>query len=100
MGLPIGPTFTNTFWRSYQSVWLSECPAEFRCFFHRKYVAHSLCRRRMTFFFRHKMRVLFLNYLKTKHCNIKFAIGYEFNNKLPFLAAKLHKHDNRFECSI
>ena len=43
---------------------------------------------------------LFLNYLNTKHCNIKFTMECESNNKLSFLDCPIHKHDNKFECSV
>ena len=44
--------------------------------------------------------VTFLNYLYTKHCNIKFTMACESNNKLSFLNCLIHKHDNKFECSV
>ena len=95
MGLPLCPTFADSCMCYYESIWLSECPVEFRPAFYRRYVDDTFL------LFHHKDHwSLFLNYLNTKHCNIKFTMECESNNKLSFLDCLIHKHDNKFECSV
>ena len=95
MGLPLGQTFANIFMCFYESTWLSDCPAEFKPIFYRRYIDDTFL------LFRHKDHSnLFLDYLNHKHSNINFTMECESCDKLPFLDCLVHRNKNRFEYSV
>ena len=95
MGQPLGQTFANICMWFYESTWPSDCPAEFKPIFYRRYIDDTFL------LFRHKDHsALFLDYLNHKHCNINFTIECESCDKLAFLDCLLHRNKNTFECSV
>ena len=95
MGLPLAPTFANIFMCFYESIWLDECPLDFKPVFYRRYIDDTFM------IFKHHSHVpLFLEYLNSKHVNIKFTHEIENNNSLSFLDCKIFRNNGRYECSV
>jgi len=95
MGSPLGPTFANIFLSFHESLWLSQCPPEFKPILYKRYIDDLLI------IFSHQSHVpLFLNYLNNKHSNIKFSLETETNNSLPFLDILITHTDKTFTTSI
>ena len=72
MDLHLGPTLANAFLCHYEKTWLNECPSQFE---------PTVCRRYVDdFFVRFKSEEhlnLFVNYMNSKHKNIKFTFENE-----------------------
>ena len=67
MGSPLGPLFANIFLSHYESVWLNDCPSNFKPLFYRRYVDGCFI------LFRSPNHVIpFLHYLNSRHSKIKF----------------------------
>jgi hypothetical protein len=95
MGLPLGPTLANIFMCYHESSWLADCPDSFRPIFYRRYIDDTFI------LFRQLSHASdFLNYLNSKHPNIKFTMECENNGKLSFLDCTVSRHDNKFKCSV
>ena len=95
MGSPLGPIFANIFLCSHESIWLQNCPVEFKPLFFRRYVDDCF-----VIFRSHDHVTPFLNYLNSQHKNIKFTHESEQNNKLPFLDIFIEKADAKFSTSV
>jgi hypothetical protein len=95
MGLPLGPTFANIFMCFHETIWLNDCPISFKPVFYKRYIDDTFL------LFRCQSHVsLFLNYLNSKHTNIKFTMEPEVENKLSFLDCLVHRDGNSFKCSV
>ena len=95
MGLPLGPTFANIFMCFQEKLWLDACPVDYKPIFYRRYMDDSFL------LFRDQTHsLLFLNFLNSKHPNIKFTSESEINNKLTFLDCLVTRRNNKFETSI
>jgi hypothetical protein len=95
MGLPLGPTFANIFMCFHEINWLNDCPLLFRPVFYKRYIDDTFL------LFKHHSHVnLFLDYLNSKHPNIKFTFESESNNKISFLDIAISRHSNSFHCSV
>ena len=95
MGLPLGPSFANIFMCHHEKLWLSSCPSEFAPIFYRRYVDDCFV------IFRDRTHVdLFLDFLNSKHRNIKFTVEQESQGKLPFLDVLVRKEGGRLQTSV
>jgi len=95
MGLPLGPTFANIFMCHHEVKWLEDCPIEFKPKLYQRYVDDTFL------LFEHQSHAdLFLNYLNTKHCNIKFTIEKEADGKISFLDSCITRINNKFTSSV
>lgn len=95
MGSPLGPTFANCFLCYHETKWVSECPAEFRPVFYRRFVDDTFL------LFKDPLHIKqFQLYLNNKHSNIKFTVEQEIDGKLPFLDILLTKNDNKISTSV
>ena len=89
MGSPLGPTLANVFLCYYEKLWLDDCPLEYKPIMYNRYVDDCFL------MFRDVSHVdAFLDYLNTKHKNIKYTVEYENNNQLPFLDILITKQGN------
>ena len=78
-----------------EKVWLSECPVHFKPLYYRRYVDDTF----LVFSdFSHIQ--LFLNYLNSKHPNIKFTCDVEKDFELPFLDVQITRHNGKFCTSV
>ena len=95
MGLPLGPTFANIFMTYHEKIWLRDCPNTFKPIFYRRYIDDTFL------LFRNQSHVnKFLEYLNSKHPNIKFTHETENNGTLNFLDITISRQNNTFSCSI
>jgi hypothetical protein len=79
MGSPLGPVLANLFMGVHETTWL-ETYTGLGPLFYRRYVDDIFC------VFNNVADVSpFLEFLNSRHPNIKFTVEYEVNGKLPFL---------------
>ena len=72
MDLALGPILANTFLCHYDKIWLIECPSQFKPVVYRRYVDDIFV------LFKSKEHLkLFVNYMNSKHKNIKFTFETE-----------------------
>ena len=84
MGSPLGPTLANVFLCHYEKNWLNECPSQFKPVVYKRYVDDIFV------LFKSKEHLkLFVNYMNSKHKNIKFTFETEDSNNFPFLDVKI-----------
>lgn len=72
MGNPLGPTFANIFLCHHECIWLENCPTEFKPRMYRRYIDDVFL-----LFRNHDHVGKFLDYLNSKHPNIKFTCEIE-----------------------
>ena len=95
MGSSLGPTLTNAFLCHYEKIWLNECPSQFKPVVYRRYVVDIFV------LFKSKEHLkLFVNYMNSKHRNIKFTFETEDSNNFSFLDVKITRQNKRFVTSI
>ena len=94
MGSPLGPTLANIFLCHYETLWLDQCPIQFKPTIYKLYIDDTF-----TCFSDQSHFELFLDYLNSKHPNIKFTIEHSINNSLPFLDIRID-HDSSFSHSV
>ena len=90
MGSPLVPTLGNAFLCHYEKTWLNECPSQFKPVVYRRYVDDIFA------LFKSKEHVKLVNYMNSKHKNIKFTFETEDSNNFSFLEVKI----TRFVTSI
>ena len=95
MDSPLGPILTNLFQCNFEEQWMSDCPIDYKHFSHRRYVDDTFL------LFSSELRVTkFLNYLNSKHRNIKFNVEHEENNSLSFLDIKTFHDSRKFQTLV
>ena len=84
MGSPLGHTFANIFLCYHEPTWLSNCPADIKPSFYRRYVDDIFL------LFKTADQVeKFKAYMNTRHKNMKFTSETEVDDILPFLDIKV-----------
>ena len=96
MGLPLDPTLA-VFMCAHESKWSNDCPDSFKPVFFL-----STLRIDYTFvlFTSQNHAVQFLDYLNSKHPNIKFTIDAEKDGKISFLDVSVSRKNNIFSTSV
>ena len=95
MGSPLGPTFANAFLCKHENAWLNDCPEVFKPVLYRRYVDDCFL------LFREQHHIPeFLNYLNSRHNNIKFTAEHESDNRLAFLDVLVTRSNNILSTSI
>ena len=96
MGSPLGPVLANAFLSFHESQWLNSCPVEFKPLFYRRYIDDTFA------VFKSVSHVhKFLNYLNSKHPNMKFTVEVENSDKcLPFLDVSVCHREGKFSTEI
>ena len=84
MGSPLGPALANIFICSFESIWLRDCPNDFKPVFYRRYVDDIFA-----LFSSPDHADKFKEYLSSKHSNINFSVEKEKDDCLPFLDVKI-----------
>ena len=95
MGLCLGPTFANIFLCYHERAWLTDCPENFRPSFYKRYVDDTFLLFRQA-----DHAALFLDYLNSKHPNIKFTCEHESSGSLSFLDVNVSRSCNKFTTSV
>jgi len=95
MGSPLGPTLANVFLCYHEEKWLSDCPAQFKPSYYRRYVDD-------VFVLLQDANCLneFKAYMNQKHQNINFTSEVETENSLPFLDVNVMRHNHTFITSV
>ena len=84
MDFPLGPTLANVFLCNFEIRWMSNCPIDYKPISNRRYVGDTFL------LFSSELHVIkFLNYMSSKHRNIKFTVEREENNSFSFLDIKI-----------
>ena len=95
MGSPLGPTLANVFLCHFEKQWLSDCPQDF---------CPNICRRYVddisVTFNTYEQLKKFVEYMNTKHPNIKFTFEHEHNNSFSFLDVKICRKNNKLTTSV
>ena len=77
---PLGPTLANEFSCYFQEQWMPDCPSDYKPISYRRYVDNVFL-----LFLSELYITKYLNYMNSKHRNIKFTVEPEENNSLSFL---------------
>ena len=91
---PLGPLLANIFLSFHEIKWLNDCPVQFKPLHCRRYVDDSFV------VFRSCDHIPFLEYLNSKHPNIKFACEIEKDHCLPFLDVNIMFSDSLLSTSV
>ena len=95
MGSPLGPSLANAFLCFHETIWLNDCPEDFKPVYYRRYVDDIFA------LFRSPDHLeKFTSYLNSKHKNIKFTYEKESNDSLPFLDILISRSENGFKTSV
>ena len=95
MGSCLGPSLANAFLCHHEQIWLSECPTSFKPVYYKRYVDDTFL------LFKDINHISeFLEYLNSKHPNIKFTCEVENNDTLPFLDVLVSRKSGSFTTSV
>ena len=91
---PLGPTLAKGFLCYFKEQWMSDCPIDYKPISYRRYVEDTVLS------FSSELHVTkFLNYINSKHRNIKFTVERE-ENSLSFLDIKIFRDNGKFQTSV
>ena len=85
MGSPLAPVLANLFMGHHERNWINDFNGK-KPLFYRRYVDDTFC-----MFENENDAKLFLDYLNSRHNNIKFTFEIEQDNKIPFLDVLITK---------
>ena len=95
MGSPLGSILAYVFLCRFEKQWLSECPPDILPKVFKRYVddifGMFLCQSHLKDF---------VNYMNTKHPNIKFTSEFEENDSFSFLDVKITRRNNQLVTSV
>ena len=95
MGSPLSCSMANLFLCHFESLWLDNCPLQYKPLLYRRYVDDTFL------VFRSSHHVpLFLDYLNKQHSNIKFTSETESNDTLAFLDINISRVGEGFKTSF
>ena len=95
MGFPLGPTLANVFLCHFKEQWISDCPIDYKPISYRRYGDDAFL------LFSSELHVTkFLNYMNSKHRNIKFTFEQEENDSISFLDIKVFRDNGKFQTSV
>ena len=79
----------------FEEQWMSDCPIDYKPITYRRYVDDTFL------LFSSELHVTkFLNYMNSKHRNIKFTVEREENNSLSFLGINIFRDGGKFQTSV
>ena len=92
---PLGPALANIFTRSLESKWLRDCPNDLKSVFYRHYIDDIF-----VWFSSPDHAYKFMEYLSSKHPNIKFSIEIEEDGRLPFSDINTFRENDKFATNV
>ena len=92
---PLGATLANEFSCHFQERWMSDCPSDYKPISYGRYVDNVFL-----LFLSELYVTKYLNYMNSKHRNIKFTVEREENNSLSFLDINIFRNSGKLETSI
>ena len=87
MGSPLAPVLANLFMGHHEKLWLENFHGS-TILFYRQYVDDTFC-----LFNPDRDATVFLDYINSRHHNIKFTMEKQINYKLPFLDVLVDNHE-------
>ena len=95
MGCPLGPTLANVLLCHFEEQWMSDFPIDYKPILYRRYVDDT------SLLLSSELHVTkFLNYINSKHRNIKFTFEREESNSLSFLDIKIFRDGGKCQTSV
>ena len=94
-GSPLGSTLANPVLCHFEKQWLFDCPQDFFPNIYRGYVDDTF----VTFNSNEQLKK-FVEYMNTKHPNIKFTFEHEHNNIFSFLNVKISRENKKLTTSV
>ena len=95
MGSPLGSILAYVFLCRFEKQWLSECPPDILPKVFKRYVDDIF----EMFLWQSHLKD-FVNYMNTKHPNIKFTSGFEENDSFSSLDVKITRRNNQLVRSV
>ena len=95
MGSPLGPSLANAFLCHHETKWLNDCPEKFKPEFYKRYVDDIF-----VLFKRPDHIKPFVEYMNSKHKNIKFFFETEKDGKMPFLDVNVFRENGTFVTNV
>ena len=95
MGSSLGPTLDNMFLCDFKEQWISNCPINYKPISYRRYVDDKFLLSSSELYVNK-----FLNYVSSKHRNIKFTVKREENNSLSFIDIKIFRNSGKFQTLV
>ena len=95
MGSLLCPALANIFMCNFESIWLWDCPNDFKPVFCRRYVDDIFA-----LFSCPDHADKFKEYLSSKHPNINFSIEKEKDGCLPFLDVNIFRENEKFVTNV
>ena len=95
MGSPLGPILANACLCHFEKQWLSECPPDILPKVFKRYVDDIF----VMFLCQSHLKDV-VNYMNTKHPNIKFTSEFEENYSFSFLDIKITRSNNKLVPSV
>ena len=95
MGLPLSGCLSNIFLCYHESIWLENCPIEFKPLFYKRYLDNTFI-----LFNDASHAPLFLEYMNSKHPNIDFTMENEQACKIAFLDVLITRSNSRFNAAV
>ena len=95
MGLPLSPILANVFLCYHETMWLDNCPQDFKPLFFKRYMDDTF-----VIFNRPQDVDKFLDYLNAQHPNMIFTHEKEVDRKLPFLDCLVSRENGQFSTSV
>ena len=97
MGSPLRPTLPNAFLCHYEKEWLDSCPVEFKPKLYKRYVDDIF-----VMFQSRDHAKKFVDYMNTKHPNIRFTFEIKYQNSFSFSDIKIIRNTEKksFETSV
>ena len=91
----LNTTSANAFLCHFEKQWLSDCPKDFSPNIFRRNVDDIF----VTFISPEQLKK-FVEYMNTKHPNIKFPFEHEYNDTFSFLDVKISRENNKLTASV
>ena len=95
IGSPFGPTLANTFLCHFLKQWLFDSPLDFCPNIYGRYADDSFVT-----FNSHEQLEKFVEYMNTKHPNIKFTFKHKHSNTFSFLDVKVCRENNKLTTPV
>jgi hypothetical protein len=95
MGSPLGPLFANIFLSFHETIWINNCPTNFKPLLYRRYVDDTFL------LFRSRDHIpLFLAHLNRQHPNINFTCEVESNCRTNESNCRITRTNGHFVTSV
>ena len=95
MGSPLGTRLANIFLCYHESIWLKDCPKDFKSVCYKRYLDDIF-----VLFNKPEHAQFFLEYMNKKHNNMTFSFETKINGSLSFLDVKIFRENDKSVTSV